>query len=308
MVIRTEPNGTPTLDLTQIRYFLALAKTLNFTRAAETCNVTQPALTKSIQRLEGELGGPLLLRERSHTQLTPLGAAMLPLLQQTFDAAETARLGAVRFRQQDVARLRVGLGAWVEPSVVTPLIRQVDQRFPNLEVTVKQGEVAALNEWLLGSEIDVLLTADAERLTERANRWPVFADPVVALLPEHHALAAGGGMDVGELRKHVLIGRLAAPEAERRTDADLEARFAVAPAIRHRGSTDEHVHNLVRAGIGLALSTGRRALPAGVVRRALEPAHALEVFVAAIAGRPISRAADAFLRLARARDWTAEAA
>ena len=50
------------MDLTQIRYFLALARTLNFTRAAEACNVTQPALTRSIQRLEEELGGPLLLR------------------------------------------------------------------------------------------------------------------------------------------------------------------------------------------------------------------------------------------------------
>jgi len=111
------------LDLIQIRYFLTLAQTLNFTRAAEACNVTQPALTKSIQRLEGELGGPLLLRERSHTQLTPLGNTMLPLLQQTFDAAEAARNGAARFRTQDVARLRLGLGAWIEPAVVTPLLQ-----------------------------------------------------------------------------------------------------------------------------------------------------------------------------------------
>ena len=55
------------MDLTQIRYFLALAQTLNFTRAAEACHVIQPALTKSIQRLEEELGGPLLLRERALT-------------------------------------------------------------------------------------------------------------------------------------------------------------------------------------------------------------------------------------------------
>ena len=79
------------MDLTQIRYFLALAQTLNFTRAAEACRVTQPALTKSIQRLEEELGGPLLLRERALTQLTPLGRAMLPLLEQCFAAAERAK-------------------------------------------------------------------------------------------------------------------------------------------------------------------------------------------------------------------------
>jgi LysR family transcriptional regulator, hydrogen peroxide-inducible genes activator len=290
------------LDLTQIRYFLALAKTLNFTRAAETCNVTQPALTKSIQRLEEELGGQLLLRERSHTQLTPLGVAMLPLLQQTFDAAETARLSAIRFRQHDLAVLRVGLGAWVEPSVIMPLILSVSQRFHNLQVTVKHGDVAALNEWLLNSDIDVLLTAQADRLTDRANRWRVFSDPIVVLLPEHHALSVATSLDIDQIRKQVMVGRVASA-TEGRIDSDLEERFAITPAIRHRGSTDEHVYNFISAGMGVSLSTGRRTLPPDIARRALEPEHTLDVSVAAIAGRPLSRAADAFLRLARARDW-----
>ncbi len=285
----------------QIRFFLTLAKTLNFTRAAEACHVTQPTMTKAIQRLEGELGGPLLLRERSHTQLTPLGCEMLPLLQQTFDAAETARLGALRFRQQDVARLRIGLGIWVEPSVMAPLIRQIGERFSSLEVTVRHGDQTALNDMLLGSELDVLLTADVERLTDRANRWEVFVDPLVALLPEDHALARVASVNIEQLREQVFIGKLEA-------DADLRERLALTAPPRHWGTTDEHVHNLVRAGIGIALSTGRRALPPGIARCTVQPAHTLSVFVAAIAGRPIARAADAFLRLARARDWGAEAA
>jgi len=61
------------MELFQVRYFLALAKTLNFMRAAETCNVSQPALTRAIQKLEEELGGPLIYRERSLTQLTERG-------------------------------------------------------------------------------------------------------------------------------------------------------------------------------------------------------------------------------------------
>jgi DNA-binding transcriptional LysR family regulator len=296
------------LDLIQIRYFLTLAKTLNFTRAAEICNVTQPALTKSIRRLESELGGPLLLRERVHTQLTPLGIAMRPLLQQTFDAAETARLGAVRFREQELALLRIGLGTWVDPSVLAPLIQEVSRRFPSLEVTVRQGDQTVLNEWLLGAEIDVLLTADVEHLTDRANRWGVFADPLVALLPEHHALAAGDSLSVDQLRGQVLIGKLGADADEGRTDIDLRSRLALTAPPRHRGSSDEQVHNLVRAGIGIALSTERRVLPPGIARRAVRPSHALDVFVAALAGRPVTRAADAFLRLARARDWSLAAA
>jgi DNA-binding transcriptional LysR family regulator len=66
------------MDLPQISHFLALARLLNFTRAAEECSITQPAFSRSIRRLELELGGDLLLRERSLTQLTKFGQAMLP--------------------------------------------------------------------------------------------------------------------------------------------------------------------------------------------------------------------------------------
>ena len=289
------------MDLTQIRYFLTLARTLNFTRAAEACNITQPALTKSIQRLEEELGGPLLLRERSHTQLTPLGEAMLPLLQQTLEAAEAARIGAAKFRCQDVAQLRLGLGAWIEPAVVTPLIREVMQRIPSLELTVRYGEIKTLNEWLLSSEIDVTLTAEADRLTERANRWPVFADPVVVLVPSDHPLAGPGYLAVEQLEDHPMVGRVGGVNGEGGKSGP-EALYPTLP-IRHRGATEAQVHAVVQAGFGLALSTARHSLPAGVVSRAIKPSEHLNVVVAAMAGRPISRAADAFLRLARAKCW-----
>src|SRR6185312_15395800 len=68
------------MEFNQVRYFLTLANTLNFTRAAESCNVTQPALTRAIQKLEDELGGLLFYREHNLTQLTELGQLMRPVL------------------------------------------------------------------------------------------------------------------------------------------------------------------------------------------------------------------------------------
>ena len=290
------------LDLTQIRYFLALARALNFTRAAEACHVTQPALTKSIQRLEEELGGPLLLRERSHTQLTPLGDAMLPLLRQTYEAAEAARTGAASFRAQGVARLCIGLGAWVEPAIVAPLIREVTRRIPDIELAMRHGEIGTLNEWLLSSKVDLVLTAEADRLTERANRWPVFSDPIVVLIAADDPLAGRGCVTVEQLRGYALVGRMNSGNDDGDAGPELEAMVRGLP-IRHRATSEAQVHALVLAGVGLALSTGRHKLPAGVVSRRIEPQDHLDVVVASIAGRPVSRAADAFLRLARARDW-----
>ncbi len=60
------------MEMHQVRYFLAVARTRNFTRAAEECNVSQPSLTRAIQKLEGELGGPLFRREHSLSHLTDL--------------------------------------------------------------------------------------------------------------------------------------------------------------------------------------------------------------------------------------------
>jgi DNA-binding transcriptional LysR family regulator len=104
------------MEMHQVRYFLAVARTLNFTRGAEECNVAQPSLTRAIRQLEEELGGDLFRRERPHAQLTELGHRMLPLLRQCHESALGARalassiksaklaLCASRFRQLSISR------------------------------------------------------------------------------------------------------------------------------------------------------------------------------------------------------------
>src|ERR671914_1406471 len=78
------------MEMHQVRYFVAAARTLNFTRAAEECHVAQPSLTRAIKLLEGELGGDLFRRERPRAMLTPLGERMYPLLKQCYDSAQSA--------------------------------------------------------------------------------------------------------------------------------------------------------------------------------------------------------------------------
>ena len=97
------------MELHQVRYFLAVASLLNFTRAAEQCNVTQPALTKGVQKLEQELGGQLIYRERQLTQLTDLGKEVLPMLARTLASAEAVRRRAQEFQRKEVAPLKIGL-------------------------------------------------------------------------------------------------------------------------------------------------------------------------------------------------------
>ena len=88
------------MELYQIRYFLAVAETLNFTRASERAFVSQPALTKAIQRLEETIGGRLFDRTKSSVQLTELGRAMLPNFRQIFDTAQATREQARRLTRE----------------------------------------------------------------------------------------------------------------------------------------------------------------------------------------------------------------
>src|SRR3569623_790767 len=97
------------MELHQIRYFLAVDDMLNFTRAAERCNVTQPALTRAIQKLEDELGGQLLRRERGLTHLTDLGQMMVPHLEQVLAGSEAARSTARGLLKLEQAALRLGV-------------------------------------------------------------------------------------------------------------------------------------------------------------------------------------------------------
>ena len=96
------------MEMQQVRYFLALARTLNFTRAAEQANVSQPALTRAIQQLEHELGGPLFHRERSNTHLSELGRMMLPYLESVDLSTRAAKEAARAAKKLENVTLTIG--------------------------------------------------------------------------------------------------------------------------------------------------------------------------------------------------------
>ena len=85
------------MEMHQVRYFLAICKELNFTRAAKRCGVAQPSLTRAIKRLEEELGGPLFHRGQKNTRLSTLGKIVQPQFAQIDRRARTAQRQAKIF-------------------------------------------------------------------------------------------------------------------------------------------------------------------------------------------------------------------
>ena len=106
------------MEMNQVRYFLAVAEALNFTRAAERCNVAQPSLTRAIKLLEYEFGGDLFYRERANTRLTELGRMVRPHLAETYERSQLAKREAANFGKQKRIKLSLGVMCTIAPSAV----------------------------------------------------------------------------------------------------------------------------------------------------------------------------------------------
>jgi len=285
------------MELYQVRYFVALCNTLNFTRAAESCNVTQPALTRAIQRLEDELGGPLLQRERNLTQLTELGRLMRPLLEQTLAAAEAVKENAGKFRKNEVASLRVGLPPSVSTRVVVGSLAELTRRMPAIEIALRTAVQEQLIEALLAGELDAAIIVDREDLPERLDRWPLFIEGYrVAFGPEHR-FAELSEVAPDALAEEIVIER---------PGCDAVAKLS-APNLRHRGDTEEHIQHLAALSRGVALVPANLpVMPPLEARRLADPSVQRTIALAAVSGRRHSVALDSFIKLNRARDLGSE--
>ena len=173
------------MEMHQVRYFLAVARVLNFTRAAEECHVAQPSLTRAIRQLEGELGGDLFRRERPQAQLTELGQRMLPLLKQCYDSAISARSLASAIKKGEVGALRLAVSRTIDPSLVTPHVVELGKLFEGLELKILRGNGTEVLEYLKRGDVELGLAAQIGDEWERLDRWPLFTEDFHLLVHEH---------------------------------------------------------------------------------------------------------------------------
>ncbi len=151
------------MTLVQLRHFVALAEAGSFSRASAQVFLTQPALSRSIQALEQEWGGPLFDRVGRRIELTAFGLEALPRARQLLeDAGELQRSGA-QIRQAQAGTLRVGMGSGAGAMLMTPLLMEVAQNHRGLRVEVARGRTELLVQALRARQLDVLVV-DARSL------------------------------------------------------------------------------------------------------------------------------------------------
>lgn len=292
------------MEMHQVRYFLSMARHLNFTRAAEECDVTQPSLTRAIQKLEEELGGPLFRRERSKTHLTELGRLMLPHLERTYEGAETAKTLARNAAKAAVAPLSLGVAAVIDSDVLDEVLVELARGLPGLELKLVTGSSDELLERAAAGTLDLLIVEAPEEAPERIEAWALYSHEYHLLAAADHALARTGEARLGDARDEAWVEF---GSDNRRLLVNAARQSGFDPDIRHSASERSQIDRIVGAGLGVALLPRPRGQSRLAALRLVDVELHQAVVLAAIAGRKRSVASDAFVRAARARGWNAAA-
>ena len=147
------------MEMHEIRYFLATSRTLNFTKAAEQCHVSQPALTRAIRRMEDKLGGLLFSREPNNTHMTELGRLIEPHLTEIMKQTGEAKQTATRFLKLEGAGITLGTMCTIAPVPFVTFLDHFRADNPGIEITLLEGTAHQLCDLLAKGELDVALMA-----------------------------------------------------------------------------------------------------------------------------------------------------
>lgn len=145
------------MNLKHLEHWLALAETGSFSRAAEKLHITQSALSRSIQTLEDELGGPLVDRIGKRNELTPLGHSVLERARRIVHEASELQRGAALLQQGGLGSLRVGLGSGPGALLMTPWLVHMARKHPSVKVSITRGPAESQLQHLRDRRLDALV-------------------------------------------------------------------------------------------------------------------------------------------------------
>jgi DNA-binding transcriptional LysR family regulator len=177
------------MELRQIRYFVAVAEELHFSRAAGRVHVVQPALSQQVKKLEQELGVMLLVRTRRRVSLTAAGRAFLEEARWTLASARRAQEAARRAAAGETGRLRVGSVDWAIYQFLPLILRRYQERYPGVNVQIFEASREELHGAFAHESLDVAFFAFREGEAEFSHDL-VALDPMLVVLPDTHPAAA----------------------------------------------------------------------------------------------------------------------
>ena len=288
------------MELRHLRYFIAVAEELHFGRAAERLSIAQPPLSQQIQQLERELGFSVFLRTQRRVELTPAGRLFLDEARAALAGLEKAAAAGRRIARGEVGWLGIGFVGTAAYRSLPTVLSAFRSRYPDVDLVLRELVSARQADALRDKRIHVGLARpalEAEGIVCEA--W--IREPLLAALPEHHALSQRTEIGLLELAGEPFISF---PRHPKPSYADYvfavceEAGFS--PLVVQETAEIHTAVSLAAAGMGVTLvpASMQTAHREGVVYLRLTPSPLSELSLAYRAG-DTSPVLSAFLEVAR---------
>jgi DNA-binding transcriptional LysR family regulator len=250
------------MELRHLRYFVAVAEHLSFSRAARHLHLAQQSLSQQIGALEHDLGVRLFDRDTRGTRLTDAGQVFLPEARAVLAKADEAVAVAQRAGRGEIGHLDLAFLASTANYMLPPVVRALRDRFPDLEVTTHNAQIDELVAGLRDGRFDAAFTRPP-LVADLATRT-LATEPVCAVLPAGHPLATRAELHLADLADEdwVLTPRESWPPWHEKYDRDFTAA-GFTPRVVQRASGVPNLLGLVAAEVGVT----RLATSASTIRR-----------------------------------------
>jgi DNA-binding transcriptional LysR family regulator len=242
------------MELRHLRYFLMVAETLHFGRAAERLHIGQQPLSFQIKQLEDELGVVLFKRTTRSVALTAAGEALLADVQAGLDRIDRGVDAAQRIARGETGTLHVGYTSTTLYSVMPPIVRTFREQFPEVEIVLRELHSPTLEQLILEGEIDVGIVVSDDTWMPGIAYEPIYQEPVAVALPRDHHLARQATIALSDLADEPFV--MYSRRVKRQAFDAVIALCHVSgfsPRIVQEAASEPAVIGLVAAGMGVAL-------------------------------------------------------
>ncbi len=240
------------MELRQLEYFVAVVEDHSFTRAAQRERVAQPAVSAQIQRLERQVGQPLLDRSNRQVRMTQAGAALLPYAKAALAAIRDAQLAVDEVT--NLVRGAVAIGTvTVHPVDVARLMAEFNAAYPAVEITLATDNSDVLVDKLGDGRLDVAIVSIGVDEDPPGLDYQVITDETIeAAVVLRHPLARRKTLPLVELCEHPLISLPVGTGLRSRLDAACAAA-GLHPRIAFEATSPVELAELARHGLGVAI-------------------------------------------------------
>ncbi len=240
------------MEFQEIRYFLAMSQTLNFTKAAELCQVSQPALTRGIQKMEDELGGLLFSREPNNVHMTDLGRLIEPRLAEIMAQAGEAKRTATRFLKLEGASLTLGIMCTVAPVQFVSFLGRFRADHPGIEIILLEDVPDRLCDLLAKGEMDMALMASPDSFPPPLHASKLYSERFVIACSASHRFAMKDEIRMADLDGEFFLSRI---NCEFKDVLDGMCRENGANLVKsYQSDREDWILTMVAAGMGVCFS------------------------------------------------------